>query len=170
MKFVKHYFAALLLVLGTVSTAQATLITHDVLIDGTAYGEITIDTIDGVDDGFGFLSFDTFTSFTMFGRDMGFSVFDFEAIVDSTNLFAGIEFLAFDTESFDGYAFQGIFDAFAFDPALDNFIDIFDTFSGNPVVFGELSLSAPPAVVSEPGVAVLFMTALAGLFIRRRRA
>ena len=174
MKYVKQYLATLLIALSSLSfvstSANAELISHDLLLDGGVVGSITVDTADGFGDGFGFKEIYDFVDLTIFGRDMSAAVFDFFVIVDMFNVDAGIEFLAFDTDSVDAFAFQGVYDAFAADPAVENFLDVFDVFvdPAIPVLFGELSLG-DATVVPEPHAALSFLTAGLALFVRRQR-
>ena len=182
MKSLKNWvvktLSAVSLVLALSSTANATLITQDILIDGFFLGSLSVDTSNGVDIGGGLVEISAFEEMIMF--DPIFSafvpvdllgpetIFLFNAVIDTNNLFGGIEFLEFDIESSNAFSYNGIFDAFAVDPAFDNFIDIFDTFGGGSALvdFGQLSLGN--VTVPAPSAAILMALAIGGLMVRRR--
>ena len=141
---------------AALSSANASLITQDILFDDqgtwTAVGEISVDTADA--DAFGYIS--AWNSFNLFGFDLltvaqsGGGLFETE--VDLTNLAAGLQFLTFDLSDTQGnYAFNGIVDA--------NF-SFLDAFTSNGIVlFGEIKLGdavVSGAEVPEPQTALLF--------------
>jgi len=161
------------------STSNAALITQDILFDDLTTADVIYETIGSITvesdnaDSFGTIS--TWESFSLFGLDMiteveangDFTLFGlFEAVVDDTNLNAGIEFLNFDvTEStWAFYNFSGFYDSFAG----GDFVDVFD-FGGGVYFFGELALG-DASVVSEPSMFFLFFAGLMGLFIKRHKA
>lgn len=169
----KIIFAASLAVasLGFSTASNAALITHDILFDdgvvffGDKVGEVTVHLFENGATGLQDIS--DFESFTFFGFDVS-DVFGFEAIIDRDDVFAGLEFLAFDVDVIDiDAAVLAIYDAFALDPAFDNFMDVFEISTGGLITFGEISLSEA-RVVSEPSIAALFALALIGFGLRRR--
>ncbi len=167
----KIIFAASLAVasLGFSTASNAALITHDILFDDgagpTVVGEVTVHLFENGATGLQDIA--DFESFTFFGFDVS-DVFGFEAIIDRDDVFAGLEFLAFDVDVIDiDAAVLAIYDAFALDPAFDNFMDVFEISTGDLVTFGEISLSEA-RVVSEPSIAALFALALIGFGLRRR--
>ena len=175
MKYLKKIlFAASLAVasLGLTSfSANAVLITQDILVTdpGSEFtlGTITIDIPDS-DLGNGLVSAFGYVELSLLGVPT-FDVFDFEAVVDGDNIFAGIEALFFDVMEvgFDDWSYQMAFDAA--NPA-GNFLDIFDA-NGDPLFFSSnIALSTPPGIVSEPSVLALFAVALVAMGVRRRKA
>ncbi|MAD77314.1 MAG: hypothetical protein CML20_21485 [Rheinheimera sp.] len=96
-----------------------------------------------------------------------FNVFLFEVVIDSDNIFAGIEFFEFDGDDVGfgpfTWSYQMIFDdAFGF-----GFLEVFDL-DGNLVDFDSISLGAAQ-VVSAPSTIALFTLAMGALLFRRRR-
>ena len=161
------------------SVSSATFITQDILFDDLTttdvafetIGEITVDTDKA--DNFGLIG--SWETFSLFGFDIiteaeangDFTLFGgFEAIVDSNDLSAGLEFLFFDVteNNFSFFNFQGLIDT----ATGDNFIiDVFD-FSGGLYAFGDLALGT--AKVPEPPMLALFFAGVMAIFIKRRKA
>lgn len=163
MKYFKNLVCAATLAitsLGFASSANAALITQDILLDGAVYGSVTVNT--NAADSFGLI--ESFVNLVLDGKEIA-ETFIFTAIVDANNVFAGIESLDFDLGSADGFAYQGIFDAF--NPT-SNRLDVFDG-NGDLISFGPMTLSQPPSVVSEPSIAAMMMLALLALGVRRSR-
>lgn len=167
----KIIFAASIAVasLGFSVSSNAALVSHDILFDTgsgpSVVGEVSVTVLDngilGLQDIF------EFESLSFFGEDVT-DTFLFFATADRDNIFAGLEFLTFDVDvASTDQSIQAIFDAFALDPAFDNFMDVFETSTGDFVVAGEISLGAA-SVVSEPSVLALFALALIGFGMRRR--
>ena len=178
--FLKNTLLAISLSLFTIGSANANLITQDILFDDAStadvlfetVGSITVDTQDS--DGFGYIN--TWVDFELFGFNMiteadaagDFSLFGlFEVFVDLTNVSAGIEFLTFDVteDSSLFFNFQGLADT-AFPGG--NFFDVFDS-SGNVFLFGDLAL-AEVSAVPEPSMFLLFFTGLFFLVAKRRKS
>lgn len=160
---------SLSLSVAALSSANAALITQNILFDdeGTwsSIGEITVDTADA--DEFGYIS--TWDNFTLLGFDLltvaesGGGLFETE--IDLTDFSAGLQFLSFDLSESNGtYAFNGIFSA--------NF-SFLDAFTSNGIVlFGAMNLGdvvVSGAEVPEPQTAFLLLMAVAGLMVRRKR-
>ena len=170
----KIIFAASLAVasLGFSLPSNAALITHDIIIDfgvgDFTIGEITVHLFEN--GATGTQEILDFESFSFFGDDVT-TTYDFLAIVDRDNVFAGIEFLIFDVDvvGFFNEAYQGIYDAFSLFPEFDNFIDVFDLSTTPPglIFAGELKLSEA-RVVPEPSMLALFAVALIGFGVRRK--
>jgi hypothetical protein len=101
-------------------------------------------------------------------------VFDrylFEVVIDSNNIFAGIEFFEFDADDVGfgpaTWSYQMVYDSF-----LEfGFLEVFDL-SGSLVLETEFSLGAAQISalqVSAPSTIALFTLAMGALLIRRRR-
>lgn len=154
-------------------SANAVLITQslDLLDDqGDAifsFGEITID-FNESEIGTGLVSVFDLVSLKLEGSEV-INVDDFEAIIDATSassVYAGIEFLIFDVDAFNGDAWNFLYDEA--NPG-DDFLDVFD--SNDDLVFflsaGEFGLGEA-RVPAPAGIAILTL----GLFamgLRRRK-
>jgi hypothetical protein len=100
-----------------------------------------------------------------------FNIFFFEVVIDSDNIFAGIEFFEFDGDDVGfgpfTWSYQMLFDAtLGF-----GFLEVFDL-DGNAVDFDSISLGAAQisaVQVSAPSTIALFTLAMGGLLIRRKR-
>ncbi|NMH58726.1 hypothetical protein [Alteromonas ponticola] len=184
MKNLKNLLSTLALVscsLFATFQTQAAIIEQDIFIEDDFFGLINLGTVaveidnDVVNTGQGLLytSFDfpaiSLVSLEILGSTGIFDFFDFDAGVDSDNIFAGIEFLFFDIEEFvfvDNWSYQLLFDAANTDM---NYADIFDS-QGSLVAFGEnvflgqarLSDVSLPSSLSLAGLMALV------LFSRRR--
>lgn len=167
MKNIKQLLITLVVLFGLTSNAQATLITHDIIIDDSILlGSVSIEVDDSLlNKGNGLISVFDVVELNIFGGTI-FDVWDFEAVIDSDNVFGGIEFLAFDITELafvDMWRYQLVFDAFE---SSFNFLDIYNP-NDDLVFFSEgVALSQPAEVVSEPGMALLFAT---GLLVAMRR-
>ena len=166
---------ASMMLLFTSLSAQATIIKQDVFLDSDNFGVFRIASIE--------LSFDeTLLNTGLLDTDQaGLSLlllsifddpnvefFDFFAVIDTDNLFAGIEYLVFDVQEtayFDNWNYNLIFDAF--DPDT-NLMDIFDSF-GDLVTFGTVFLSQAEIVRDVPAPGPVALLALAGLVVAARR-
>lgn len=168
--------------IASITTANADLITHDIIFDNAATTEILFETIGSLtidsneNDGFGLIN--SWVDFELFGFNMtteteangDFTLFGaFEAIIDLNNISAGIEFLTFDvTENVTQFFnFQGLVDT----ATGDNFIaDVFD-FNGGLYAFGDIALSDASVVsaVPEPSMFLLFFTGLVLMLVKRRK-
>lgn len=165
----KFIFTASLAVaaFGFSLSSHATLISHDVLFEGSVVGEITVHLFENGT--IGEQELIEFKSFSFFGENVT-DTLSFLAVVDTDDVFAGIEYLDFDVDVAGlNIGIFGIYDVFALDPAIDNFFEIFDIKTVPTTFFteGELSLGAA-TVVSEPSVFVMFVLALLGFGMRHR--
>lgn len=173
-KLVLHVFLSLALAFSFAGTANATLISQDILFDDfndnvdefVVIGQVTInlDTLDEFNSVVG-----SWESFTFYGYEM--DAFDpamdlFVAVVDPTNLMAGIESLDFDVMLFGYYSFAGFVDGF--DP---NWSISYSLWDGQAVLLEAGLLAFGEAnVVPTPATLVLFLTALMGLVVRRKNS
>lgn len=173
-KLVLHVFLSLALAFSFASTANATLISQDILFDDfnddvdefVVIGHVTInlDTLDEFNSVVG-----SWESFSFYGYEM--DAFDpdwntFVAVVDPGNLMAGIESLDFDVNLFGFYSFAGFVDGF--DPNWSISYSLWDgqaeLLEAGLLAFGEAN------VVPTPATLVLFLTALMGLVVRRKNS
>lgn len=176
MTYLKKVMMAALLVATTAMTsmsAQAVLITQDIFVTNEAsgaefqLGSVTIDIAD-TDLNNGFVSAFDFVSFDIFGWDL-LEIYGFEAVVDGDNVFAGIEFLAFDVEELgliDPWNYQLTFDAF---DSGANFVDIFDSsfdlvFFSSTLRLGDVTAVPEPSAIALIGLALMTMVG-----VRRRK-
>jgi len=167
-KLVLRALLSLSLAFSFAGTANATLISHDILLDSAldsvdefvVVGNITI-SLDSMVDGY----VETWESFTFYGNDVDLSAGLFRAIVDVDNIAAGIEALDFDVTLFTTLSFSGYIDT-AFPEANMNYSFFNNADStlndAGTLVFGEAT------VVPTPATLVLFLTAIAGLAARRK--
>nr|WP_269814691.1 PEP-CTERM sorting domain-containing protein [Bowmanella yangjiangensis] len=173
MNKIKKLLSTLCLLAAVSTQANAALITQDLIevaSDGSTgiIGSITIDTNGALyDPVFGTGEVLSFVSFNFLGYDIpvedGYS---FQAIFDTNNIYAGIEFLDFDIDfSLPGWAFQGYFDAF--DNPDYNYFTVFDSGSADLLFVNGLALGQA-SVVSEPATLVMFGLMLGLLGMRRK--
>lgn len=166
------------------SSANASLISHDILFDDFSTTDVVFEKIGYfvVDtdkaDSWGLIeSWEEFqidilgSSYKFFteaeANVTNMSLFDhFEVELDPGNLFAGVEALSFVvTEKISSnLKFQGIF-GFSVGPGV---LDLFDTSTGLLSAAGSITLSAVD--VPEPSMLLLFLTGLVGLRLKKRTA
>lgn len=175
----RNTLLTLSITLTAITSANAALITQDIIFDDATssevlfekIGSLTVDTKD--QDGFGLIS--SWVDFQLFGFDMiteteangDFLLFgEFSAFIDLQNIEAGIEFLTFDvTESqTQFFNFQGLVDTATGD---NFFIDVFD-FSGGLYAFGDIALDKAN-IVPEPSMLLLFFTGIFFFYINRTK-
>jgi hypothetical protein len=154
------------------ASAGAVLVTQELLVGGNVFGEVSI-AIDSRDLNAGVIldtAFDgtpSFVNATFFNFFNTSEVFNFEAVIDTSNIFAGFEFLAFDVLDDDPsvpFIYQVIVDPFA---SL-GFIDIFDFTTGDFFAFSD-EVTLGQVTVNAPSMIALFSLMLAGLvFIRKK--
>ncbi|PKG83538.1 hypothetical protein CXF85_11075 [Colwellia sp. 75C3] len=174
-KLVLRALLSLSLAFSFAGAANATLISQDILFDSAldtvdeyqVIGNITIslDTMD--ENGYVEAGWESFT-FYGFEADKDFDLFF--AVVDITNITAGIESLDFDVTLFTDLSFGGYIDAYAFDPVLDNITySFFNNANADLYDAGTLAFGAA-TVVPTPATLILFLTAVAGLASRRKNS
>jgi hypothetical protein len=172
IKLISKSCIAISLLLAVSFSANAILIKHDIFVALDTYGSFQIGNIE-VEMNQNLLNTGVVSSFdggislvelNFFGN-VNFDIYDFEAVIDTDNLFAGIEFLILDIteQGFpDNWSYQVEFDAY---DAQYAFIDIFDS-NDDLVDYGSVSLSQ--ASVSAPSTFALFSLALIALYTRRK--
>lgn len=178
-KLLKNTLLTLSISIASITTANADLITQNIIFDDATTTEVLFETIGSItvdtneSDGFGLIS--SWIDFKLFGFDMiteteangDFTLFGaFDALIDLTNLSAGIEFLNFDVTENSGSLFnnQGLFDS---NPSFISSLNVFDFTSGINK-FGYIDLGAA-SIVSEPPMFLLFFTGLVFMFVKRRK-
>jgi hypothetical protein len=179
MKYFKNALLAATLAVASLGltsfSANAILITQDILItdsfvspDEFRLATVTIDVDDSLL-GMGDISVFVFASFTdFFGDELG-EVFDFEAVVDGNDIFAGIQFLVFDIDDTflaDIWAYSGVIDA-ALAPDV-NFAEVFEVNTNSLVLLSETARLGQATFVPEPSTIALFGLALVAMGLRRR--
>ena len=164
-KLILRAFLSLSLAFSFIGAANAALITQDLISDtaGGVIGSITIETL-GIDE---FDSVNDWVSFEFLGFEAETS-FLFSAVIDTTNLYAGILSLDFDiNDQCPGceWAYNGFVES-----GFGGAVDIFDANTGDLIFFaGDLTLGQA-TVVPTPATLVLFLTAIAGLVARRKNS
>lgn len=171
-KLILRAFLSLSLALSF-SSANAALITQDFISDvsGDVIGSITINTYPAEVDGWGLSNVYAWEEFDFFGIDMLAPVMadgsQFYASFDAADFSLGLQDLAFDLDDvFGWYAWGGA----AFGGV--GTVDVFDLWvAPDPEFAGffEYTLSEA-SVVPTPATLVLFLTAVAGLAARRKKA
>ena len=169
--FNKFFFKVLLSVslsLAALTSANASLITQDILFNNngnwSVEGQIAVNTDDA--DEFGFLS--SWDSFTLLGADLLTVAASngglFAAEIDLADVSAGLQFLSFDLSVSNG--------AVTFNGIIDTNFSFLDAFTANGIaLFGEIKLGdavVTGAEVPEPETAFLFLTAIVTLMVRRK--
>ena len=185
-KLVLSTLLSISLALSFTGTANATLISQDILfqqlvdVDDSGLGiyaeavtighlSVNLDTLDVDEDGFGYLS-NTWETFSFYNTDV--DTFDpefhtFEAVIDTNNLMAGIEFLIFEVDVLGAFAFIGNIDAFDIESSVG--YSLHNLVTGDFMEAGSLSFG-DATIVPTPATLVLFLTAIAGLVVRRKNS
>lgn len=154
------------------ANAVAVLVTQDLLVGGNVFGQVSV-TIDSRDLNSGAIldtAFDgtpTFVNATFFNFFNTSEVFNFEAVIDTSNIFAGFEFLAFDVLDDDPsvpFIYQVIVDPFA---SL-GFIDIFNFSTGDFFAFSD-EVTLGQVTVNAPSTIALISLLLAGFIVIRKK-
>jgi len=164
-KLILRAVLSLSLAFSLAGAANAALITQDLISDtaGGIIGSITIDTV-GVDE---FDTVNSWVSFDFFGFEAE-TAFLFAAVIDTNDFYAGILSLDFDVnDSCSGceWAYNGFAGA-----GINGMVDIFDIASGDIMFFADDVVLGQATVVPTPATLVLFLTAVAGLASRRKKA
>jgi hypothetical protein len=184
-KSIKTIFLAISIALLTVNSANAALISHDILFDDLTTDDVVFEKIgyfvvdtDKADD-WGFINSWEEFQIDMFGASFNFlteaeaDVIDpflfgyFEAIINPDNVYAGLEAIGFDvTESTSSNIhFNGSFDFFAGNSGILDMFDANDDILG----VGNIRLSNVTHV-PEPSMLLLFLTGLVALRLKKRKA
>jgi hypothetical protein len=172
-KLILRAFLSISLALSFTGAANATLISQDILFNSefdtvdeySVIGNVTI-SLDTMNE-WGEVS-GTWESFSFYGFEVDAYIDGldtFEAVVDVTNIAAGIESLDFEVSLFADLIFAGFIDTY--NPADSISYSLFDQADGSlweagTLAFGEAS------VVPTPATLVLFLTAIAGIASRRK--
>ncbi|QJR79483.1 PEP-CTERM sorting domain-containing protein [Alteromonas pelagimontana] len=151
------------------TSSNAAIINQSIIVEGSVkVGQITMNLDDSLLNTGLVSSYDT-DDFSLVGLSiLGNSLlefFDFEAIIDTANVAAGLEFLYFDvleTIYDDNWSYQLTYDKY--NPE-SNFLDVFDSFNLPMIVSNDIQL-----VVPEPSVFALFVVAMGFMVSRRRSA
>jgi len=174
MKYLKHIFLAATLALGLGTTANAALITQDIIFTDEATGNlgllgtisVEVDTTET-----GVIFNDSFVSLELYGFPVVEGVNDiflFGYEVDADNVYGGLLSLEIDADLVPGDLFT---DLYYFDGGLmffDNYSTVFNA-NNDILAFGGVSL-AQASVVSEPAMLSLLLLGVAAMGMRRRKA
>lgn len=174
-KLVLRVFLSLSLAFSFAGAANATLISQDILFNSIYDDKDTFEVIGHISinldsmDNWGWVE-GTWESFSFYGYEV--DPFDanwdlFVAIIDVTNIAAGIESLDFDVTLFSDLSFAGYIDVY--DPINSVSFSLFnnanaDLWDAGALAFGKAS------VVPTPATLILFLTALMGLVVRRKNS
>ena len=166
-KLILGMFVVAVSMFGLQNSANATLISQDIYFtdattsDSVLFGNLSIN-VDGLtaDNN----EVNVWESFTLGGLIMDVAnINDFFAVVDFTDLAAGIEAFSFDvSDAFDN-AYQGYYDR-----GFVNELSIFDAATDTLTVFGGITLGQA-TVVPEPAALLLMLTAFGAIAMRRRK-
>ncbi len=172
-KLILRALLSLSLMFSVFGASNAALITQEFISDtsGDIIGSITINTVPSEDAGFSLRDVFVWDEFNFFGIDMlAPAIADgnqFIATFDSADFSLGLQDLFFDVDDVYGhYAWNGFANTGA------GAVDVFDL-TGAPdpgfVGYTEFTLGNV-SVVPTPTTIVLFITAIAGLSLRRSRS
>jgi hypothetical protein len=170
-KLILRAFLSISIVLSSISLANATLITQDIIDSGELIGSISINTDNAV-------TFDVdsyvgeFVSFNLFGFELlDFTDFEldnplFEASFDGSDLNTGILSLDFDiTDVFGAFYWSGSIWSESLGADF-NYLDVFD---GEDILLFTTDVTlGSVSVVPLPASFILFLTAIAVLISRRK--
>lgn len=173
-KLISKSLLAITFIFSTSFAANAALIKQDIIGDSGILGSIEIRIDDSLlntgvlDTAFGdVIALVNINLSGIYPWADVFDIFFFEVAINSDNIFAGIEFFEFDGDDVgfgaDTWNYQMFFEsAFNF-----GFLDVYDM-NGN-VVGGQAFTLGTAQVVSAPSTIALFVLAMGGLLMRRRR-
>ncbi len=174
-KLVLRIFLSLSLAISCAGTANATLITQDILFNSffdtedtfEVIGNITVDTDDI--DSWGFIE-NTWESFSFYGIDV--DPFDptwnlFVAAFDVTNIMKGIESLDFEVTLLSDLSFSGYIDVY--NPVNSVAFSLFNNADDSLWDAGALAFGKATAV-PLPATLILFLTGILGLVVRRKNS
>jgi len=159
--------------------ANAALITQDIISESEGViGSITINTWSAENAGSGLSDVFVWEEFSIWGWDMEVPALpdpnQFLASFNTDDLFSGIQDLYFDLNDdfvLYPYAYNGSIGD-VFNPGATGFIDVFDINVSPTELVGFYSdvYFGDATVVPTPATLVLFLTAVAGLVVRRKIA
>jgi hypothetical protein len=170
-KFILRACLSISIVLSSISLANATLITQDILDNGEVIGSVSISTDNAVT--FGLDSYvEEFVSFNLFGIELlDFTDFEldnplFEASFDGSDLNAGLLSIDFDlTDVFGAFYWAGSL----WSELLGTDFNYLDVFDGEDIlVFTTDVTLGSVSVVPLPASIILFLTAIAVLVSHRK--
>lgn len=176
MKYVKRILSVLCLMSAMTLQANAALITQELIEitpsgGGGPFGSITINTDDAlIDPVHGTGEVLAPVSMTILGTELSMvNIVFFQAIFDTNNLYAGLEFLNFDISvalfGIIPVAWDGYFDAFG--ETEFNYFSLFNISSNTLILENQLALGKV-SVVSEPATLAIFGLMLGLLGLRRK--
>jgi len=169
-KLVLGALFSLTLAFSFVGSANATLLSQDILDNGTVIGSVTVNLDDATvfDADWGISNVQSFTEFNIYGYDLtkySMSNTYFDVTYFHDDLTAGFDTLNFDlTEQFDLFSWAG--DVFSWESS--NVFTISD--EQGVFIFSDQITLGDVSVVPTPATLVLFLTAIAGLAARRKNS
>lgn len=172
MKSIKKIVASASLALSLLFSvnASAVIITQDIIVDGIVFGDVSYEISSAaLNSGDIFDSFfdgqPTLAGVSFFGFGTS-AVFGFEAVFDTFDISAGLEFLAFDVVDDDlvnPFTYQFIIDTFAG----FGFLDVFD--ADDNFVFFSADVALGDVQVNSPSIVIMLVMMLSGLFAVSRK-
>lgn len=172
-KLILRAFLSLSLAFSFAGTANATLISQDILDAGDVIGNITINIDKATEWDIGDYYVEDFVSLRLFDielldyMDSGLDNPLFEAHFNKDDLTAGLLSLDFDLNDVYG-AFAWAGSIWSGSTAF-NYMDVFDG-PNNVLVYSQDVTFGDATVVPTPATLILFLTAVAGLVVRRKIA
>lgn len=176
MKNIKTLFSTAVFGLASLfaaANANAAMIYQDIEVNGVLFASFTFELDNDIEGPAGGListfddGFDLVDVFLPIADGYNVTIDYFDAIIDASDIFAGIQYLAFEGIDDGGYGYQIDFDMVS--PEF-NYVEVFD-FIADPIetifVFEGEDI-ASISEVSEPAVFGLFALGFAGLMLRRR--
>ena len=171
MKYLKQLLLTATLAFGLGASANAALVTQDILFtsDGVTQqllGSITVD-VDTNESGIlyneTFVALDLY-NFPIFEGINDIFLFGYE--IDADNIYGGILALEIDTDLIQDNLFTDLYYFEGGELFFDNYTTVFDA-NFDELIYGGVSL-AQASVVSEPAMLSILLLGLAGLSMRRK--